>query len=121
MPPEVMGVDSEGSVTGGAKYGTSADVYSLGMVIFEMVSANDPFAGLSTMQAAFAGMHPPSPTHTCTHVRAQTRTHTHIHIHALGGMWKEIQKVLVTALCSCGETDLPQPYTQTHTYIFIHT
>jgi len=54
MPPEVMGVDSEGSVTGGAKYGTSADVYSLGMVIFEMLSANDPFAGLSTMQAAFA-------------------------------------------------------------------
>jgi len=38
----------------GAKYGTSADIYSLGMVIFEMVSGQEPFQGLSTMQAAFA-------------------------------------------------------------------
>uniref|UniRef100_A0A7S0MS34 Protein kinase domain-containing protein n=1 Tax=Pyramimonas obovata TaxID=1411642 RepID=A0A7S0MS34_9CHLO len=57
MAPEVMGLEEriEGSYhKGTVRYGTPADIYSLGMVIFEMVSGTEPFKKYATMQAAFA-------------------------------------------------------------------
>eukprot|EP00959_Pyramimonas_sp_CCMP1952_P203422 4253978-Pyramimonas_sp.AAC.1 len=56
MAPEVMGLEerSDGSYSKGTvRYGTPADIYSLGMVIFEMVSGTEPFKSYATMQARF--------------------------------------------------------------------
>lgn len=58
-------------------YTESADVYSFGVIVWELVARTPPFHGMQTMQIAFSvnqGMRPPIPSHCPIVLRPSSRS-----------------------------------------------
>jgi serine/threonine protein kinase len=59
VPPQVMALQKSDAEV---DYGTSADVYSVGMVIYEMLSGLTPYHDSQKLQIALKVFHGPYPT-----------------------------------------------------------
>jgi serine/threonine protein kinase len=97
MAPEVMS---------GGEYSEKADVYSFGIIMWELVSRQMPFAGLNTGQISVAvlqkGYRPPipdkCPSHysalmqACWHQAPESRPPFSFVVDQLNGMYQESKK-----------------------------